>query len=678
MSAASLLLILLSAGSVPADGDPAAPGAPPPVVATGPEPVYPAEFYKPFQPQTAYDMLQRTPGFLLTEGSSVRGFGGAAGNVLIDGQRPTVKGGGITDVLQRIAAARVERIVLLRGSDAAEAQGQTLVANVVLRADAKGSGNASLTLAHTSDGRIAPTGKISLARAIAGWQISVELSAKEVRYPSNSLYENRDAAGALSYRRTERILANAPTYNLALSTSGMLAGGTLTVNLRLNDNRYHSDQTILVVSPGQPDAARLIAYTEKGHNGELGADWTRRLGKGWTAKLVGLGRIEQMVTDEDYAEASYRGLSSLVQKPVEYVGRTTITREGDHPLRPELGFELAYNRLTSRLDYAEDNGAGLMPIVLSNADTRVSEMRGEAFANLTLRLARRLTLEAGMAAELSRIRVVGAAPSQQSLSYLKPSGALVWSPWAETQVRIGMRRKVDQLDFGDFAASVNQADGRSLGGNSSLRPARITRLLARLDHRWGKGGALAVEAYHQWHQGLLGYLVLPSGDQALGTIGDGRQWGVTAQGTVSLETLVKGARITLDGTWRGSRLRDRLTGLERAMDDIAPLSLTVEIRHDVPKLKSSWGVNWTAAEHADVYYTNEVLHWHERPTWGAYLETTAIPGVKATLTGKALSGVDSDRFRHFWSPSRAGAYYGSETRFRRAGGTVSINVAKSF
>src|SRR5690606_27732877 len=133
----------------------------PAIVPAGPDPVYPAAFYQPFQPQTALDMLERTPGFILSEGASVRGFGNAAGNVLIDGQRPTVKGGGITEVLRRITASRVERVVLLRGADAAEAQGQTLVANVVLRADAGGSGNASLTLTHTADGPVSPAARIS-------------------------------------------------------------------------------------------------------------------------------------------------------------------------------------------------------------------------------------------------------------------------------------------------------------------------------------------------------------------------------------------------------------------------------------------------------------------------------------------------------------------------------------
>lgn len=283
-----------------------------------------------------------------------------------------------------------------------------------------------------------------------------------------------------------------------------------------------------------------------------------------------------------------------------------------------------------------------------------------------------------MAVEFSRIRVTGEAAQEQSLSYLKPSLALVWSPSGATQVRLGARRTVDQLNFGDFAASVNQADGRPLGGNSGLRPARVTRTLLRLDHRWGKGGAIALEAYHQWHTGMLGYLVLSSGDEALGTIGDARQWGISAQGTLPLDRVLKGARLTIDGTWRGSRLRDPITGRNRAMDDIAPQSLTAEFRHDVPALKSSWGVTWTAPEEARVFYIGEALLARDRALWGAYIETTALAGFKTTLRAVALNGQDTYRMRQFYTPSRAGIASGNERRDQQSGAVVSLALARTF
>jgi hypothetical protein len=689
MNALSLLLAGMAATAAPVEESGSATRLgqekPPGIVPAGPDPVYPAEFYAPFQPQTALDMLERTPGFVLSEGTSLRGFGNGAGNVLIDGQRPTVKGGGIGEVLRRIAASRVERVVLLRGTDAAEAQGQTLVANVVLRADAGGSGNASLTLTRTGHGAVSPAARVSHARRIAGWQTSIELSGELTRYPTDGIYLDRDAAGTLATTRRERISAKAPEYGLAVSTSGPVAGGTLTLNLRLNKDGYSSDRRLDIftgAAAGFPDTRRDIGYDEKNRSGELGLDWTRKLGSGWAAKVVGLGRLERYKTGEDYVEGDYRGLSSQLEKPAELVARATVSREGDHPVRPEFGGEVAYNRLSSKLDYAEqdgsDAGAGLVPVALANADTRVSEMRGEAFANLTIKLAARVNLETGIAVEFSRIRVTGEAAQEQSLSYLKPSAALVWSPSGSTQVRLGLRRTVDQLDFGDFAASVNQADGRPLGGNSNLRPARVTRALVRLDHRWGKGGAIAVEAYQQWHTGLLGYLVLASGDEALGTIGDARQWGVTAQGTLPLSAILKGARLTADGTWRRSRMHDAITGRNRAMDDIAAQSLTAEFRHDVPALKSSWGINWTAAEQAKVFYTSEVLRWRDHALWGAYIETTALAGFKTTLRAKAINGQDNARWRRFYTSNRAGSVSASEQRTQQQGAVVSLALARTF
>ncbi|HYD44294.1 MAG TPA: TonB-dependent receptor, partial [Phenylobacterium sp.] len=54
---------------------------------------YPAEFFAAARPVVVFDMLPRLPGFSFDGGDTdVRGFAGAAGNVLINGQRPASKG----------------------------------------------------------------------------------------------------------------------------------------------------------------------------------------------------------------------------------------------------------------------------------------------------------------------------------------------------------------------------------------------------------------------------------------------------------------------------------------------------------------------------------------------------------------------------------------------------------
>ena len=96
--------------------------------------VYDASYFSGAQLSTALDLLQRTPGFTVDTGDGVRGFGGAAGNVLIDGQRTTSKADSLHDALQRIPAASVARVEIIRGgAPGIDMQGRTVLANLVLK-----------------------------------------------------------------------------------------------------------------------------------------------------------------------------------------------------------------------------------------------------------------------------------------------------------------------------------------------------------------------------------------------------------------------------------------------------------------------------------------------------------------------------------------------------------------
>src|SRR5690606_29977956 len=92
-------------------------------------------FFADARPNNALDMIQRLPGFGLDTGNnSTRGFAGAAGNVLIDGDRPSSKSDSLDQVLRRIAAGSVERIELIRGgAPGIDMQGRAVIANVVLK-----------------------------------------------------------------------------------------------------------------------------------------------------------------------------------------------------------------------------------------------------------------------------------------------------------------------------------------------------------------------------------------------------------------------------------------------------------------------------------------------------------------------------------------------------------------
>src|SRR6478672_10458019 len=103
--------------------------------------VYDAAFFAQFAPRTALDIVDHVPGFQLDLGSTqsangsvdVRGFAGTAGNVVINGSRPSSKAETLDATLQRIPAQQVVRVEVspgdLFGSDYA---GKSQVLNIIL------------------------------------------------------------------------------------------------------------------------------------------------------------------------------------------------------------------------------------------------------------------------------------------------------------------------------------------------------------------------------------------------------------------------------------------------------------------------------------------------------------------------------------------------------------------
>ena len=111
--------------------------------------VYDSAFFAQFAPSNALDIVRRVPGFNLEQGNDeVRGFAGAAGNVVFNGARPSSKSDSLETILMRIPARRVIRVEVgpgdLYGSDYA---GKSQVLNVILSAEGGIDGNVTLKAA---------------------------------------------------------------------------------------------------------------------------------------------------------------------------------------------------------------------------------------------------------------------------------------------------------------------------------------------------------------------------------------------------------------------------------------------------------------------------------------------------------------------------------------------------
>ena len=112
------------------------------------------------------DMINRLPGFEFNDGTSARGFAGTAGNVLIDGQRPTSKTDDVQSILTRLPASDVDQIDIIRGgAPGIDMQGQTVIANVIRK-----TGDSTQIVADVEDnfwpdGHSVPNGSLEITNA---------------------------------------------------------------------------------------------------------------------------------------------------------------------------------------------------------------------------------------------------------------------------------------------------------------------------------------------------------------------------------------------------------------------------------------------------------------------------------------------------------------------------------
>ena len=125
---------------------------------------YDAAFFAQFAPATALDIVNRVPGFSIEQSNGdVRGFAGAAGNVVFNGARPSSKSDSLQTILARIPASRVLRVEIgpgdLFGSDYS---GKSQVLNVILTAEGGIDGNATVKLARLYSGKVVPDGEASV------------------------------------------------------------------------------------------------------------------------------------------------------------------------------------------------------------------------------------------------------------------------------------------------------------------------------------------------------------------------------------------------------------------------------------------------------------------------------------------------------------------------------------
>lgn len=653
---------------------------------------YPPSFFAGVRPNTALDMVNALPGFSLDTGAGVRGFGGAAGNVLIDGDRPATKNDALDEILKRIPAGEVLRIDLIRGgAPGVDMQGKTVIANVIRRADGhlhlttvlvgtesyNGHGDWGMRLEGTK--RFGP----------AAFEGSVLITTNADDGTGDGPHTVRTPANLVTEQDLIHYFGDAGTDKATAAVETPLLGGRLRVEGSYIHNPYFSRDDDL--SPLAADRQTEI-YTQDQDTGEAGVRYVRSLLPGVSLEVYGLQQLSRYAEDDDLAQPGGVTTFALGKRQGESILRSIATLTPDPALTVHAGVEGDYNWQTSHT--LETSGSQVL--VVPAANVRVTETRGEAFADATWRALPSLTLEGGVRVEASRIASTGDVISSERFLFPKPRFVATWSPDGDNQLQLRAEREVGQLDFADFAAQGTLGQGEH-AGNPNLTPQQDWVVEGAFDHHFWKAADASVTLRHYWLQDVIDDAgicapqdLIPGTGQcnpadefaAPANIGAGTKDELAVALTLPTDRLwLKNGLLVVRATWRRSRVIDPATHQPREISNLHPVDSEIHFTQGLPQWKSTWAFDIFPAWRQTQYLFDEVDTQRLGLWVDVYYEYKPRPDLSIKLEADNLASHGMEQIRAFYDPFRdvgGGLLSSIDTRSPRYGPELTLRLRKTF
>lgn len=650
--------------------------------------IYPAGFFTGFAPSTALDIVQRIPGFTLQDtDAEMRGFGQAAGNLVINGSRPSAKSDSLETILRRLPASRVLRVEVGPGDlFGSEFSGKPQVVNLVLDEGGGVAGTATFQTAVDHNGRVTPEASISalLRRGPSTFNLSLSYDNERQLEEGSDTITAFPSGSLIEYRRKINDIEEREAY---LTGSWELAGDEnhgAHINLRLARGWFDLHQTNDVVPTGGIIRDDLLSQNRDRRLFELGGDVTRPLAGGGI-KFVGLITRQHITNIEDVTNR-VRSITTggFVQgidlQRDETVLRTVWSHRNIAGWSVEAGIEGALNKLGSDVVFEVINASGTRTrIDLPIDQAVVTERRGELFANAGRSVTGRLRLDLGLTYEASRLTVTGDARSARSLSFLKPKASFDWRPAAGWHAQFSLARTVAQLNFEDFISFAELTNERVNGGNAELLPQRAWEARGSVEHTILGDGKVRIEAGYQRISLLQDRVPTPEGFDAPGNLGTGTLRFVKGIADLPLGQFgIRGGRLTLNGTLQDSSVVDPYTGRSRPFSGYGSWNINAEFRQDLGQF--AWGLTYYAQPAGTYFRRDEEDHLNgAEPYLVAFAEWRPTRRTTLTLQLDNLADVRATRTRTFYTPDRrSAAPTAMEFRERNQHVTTSLTLRHNF
>jgi len=593
-----------------------------------------------FSPQTAADVVAQIPGFTVTSISNDRGLGEASQNVLINGQRITGKGNDANTVLRRIPVNTILRMEIMDGAMLNISGLSGHVLNLVTEQQGL-QGNYTWrprirerVPAHWYPGDV----NVSGSSALGDFSLGLRWDGFRGGGWGEEL-ETRPAAGIsfIRYYPGPRFANDIPKISGAFTRSAE-DGSIWNFNGSVERSHFRRRVTTLYQVPGLPSTTESNRGEEKRWRTEIGTDYEFGLGKG-RLKLIGFFTQRPAST--------FNEQTTLVDGATAPSGSrfSRDSTEGERVLRAEYRWkglggdwtvsgEAAYNFVdaTGSLDVLDAAGVP-QPVALPGGSSRVEEKRGQSVLSFSRPLEHGLSLQFTGGYEYSRLGQNSGTANTRSFWRPKGSASLAWNPANQWEMNLRLQRRVGQLNFFDFLASVDVINNNANGSNPELVPPQSWVLQLETIRNLGGNGKIRLNIEAEDVADLVIQVPISATAEAPGNLAKATRFQVMLDSSLLLDAIgIPGGKINNQLNWRDTRMRDPLLGTHRQWNGNRSY-WNVDFRQDVPGTKWAWGL-FTERQSTNRFYR---LDYEERfsgtrPFGSVFLEHKDVWGLKMRAT----------------------------------------------
>ena len=694
---------------------------------------YTAEYFQEWAPTTAQDMLSRIPGVNAGGGGGGGpgggwsggggfgggGFGGGGGGrglgagggdqILIDGKRMAGKGNQASSQLSRISASQVAYIEIIRGtSGELDVRGSSQVINVVLlEALDTTSGSYQINADRHPDHTVKPGASAAYSGSYGALTFLFSGQA-EPRYDHHvSRESSRLGDWSLNDKiREDRIRdVTSQSFNTNLGydineRSSVRLNGLYGVNDGPTDVMRYT--TNLRVNPSTVSVEREDNPSDR-DNWEVGGDYEYNFDNGHRVKILFISNQNNELTVRERYDVFANATESkdlhlaTASTTEERILRSSYTMGVMDGQDIEFGVERAQTTLDSslRLGLPSATGrpsashGGLVPQVVSNANSVVEEVRVEPFLVHNWQINSRMSLESTLLYEMSEITQTGDVYNQRDFSFVKPKVDLRYDVTPTFQVNWTAEKSVRQLSFSDFvAASDNQDnDANTQAGNANLAQEQVLNTKLGFELRLPDDiGVFSGDAFLMKHLDVIERIdVSPSPtnlQSANGNIGDGIMYGMNLSASIRMKMInLPNLLLTSQFNLQDSEITDPFLGFKRRFSLHDRGRFQLGFRHDIPSLRLNYGLNWNNRFDGNRkrYDIDDVELTAGDPNVQAFLEVVAFNGITFRLDARNAANNLQCRERHrYLGPITSGIIEEYEDQCGGSGRVMALRISGTF